>query len=437
MKKFLLTFLLLLAISSFGQPLDGRLYVGGFRPIQVSAIKYWLDAGTITGISNGSNITAASWSDQSVNARGNLVSSTNVVYRSDAGNGLPAVEFTGGTSYCVTPSFSVSQPLTIFMVLKQITWGVGRRFIDGASVNRVVVNQMAVVAPKIGMFSVSSVQPTDDTTDTNYISLIEANFNGAASAIYSNKNGPVTGNPGSNGVTDGFTLGGAGGGTAGFYANYQLLEFIVCDSTLGGQQRALLRQYLAQKHRLITRSVLVCNGNSLTAGSGAPAGSSYPDQLLPLIGGTNYWRAFKLEMSADAASQVDPLMSNFSRKLLLAWEITDDITISNATATVAEDNWLGYCTNRLNAGWSLLTFTVIPRKNFTPTMQGYANTVNAWMRTNWQTFASGIVDVAADSRLSNFANTNYFNADGIHLNANGYAVVAELAAQAMAVFHYP
>lgn len=56
--------------------------------------------------------------------------------------------------------------------------------------------------------------------------------------------------------------------------------------------------------------------------------------------------------------------------------------------------------------------------------------LNAFIRTN--TVWDSIVDLAADSRLTNYADTTYFNADGVHLNNAGYSAVAGLFEQSLA-----
>jgi lysophospholipase L1-like esterase len=63
------------------------------------------------------------------------------------------------------------------------------------------------------------------------------------------------------------------------------------------------------------------------------------------------------------------------------------------------------------------------------------STVNTWLRANYATFADGLVDLAADSRLTNTADTTYYVVDGVHYNAAGNAVWAELIGDAFEVLY--
>lgn len=412
-----------------------------FIPSQLSAVKYWLDAGTITGVSDGSNIAVGNWVDQSASARGALTAAVSAIYRANGGNGRPAVEFNGTSSYCKSPSFVVAQPLYVFMVLKEITWTGSRRFIDGGSVNKAVMGQYNLT-PKVGLFAGTATVPIDETHDLGYWGLMDGFFSGASSTVQVNGNLSVTGNPGASGYTDGVTLAAAGNLSGSFFSNIQIAELIIADSTLTAPQRTQIRDYLFSKHSLITRSVLVADGNSLTQGVGATPGvDDYVTQLLALIGGANYWRSFNYgvpgqgtpAMTADAVAQVDLQVRNFARKICIAWEITNDLVVNGATDVTGYNNFVTYCQGRRAAGFKVIALTVLPRNNFTAQMITYKNAINTNIRANWATFADALVDVAADSRIGDDGDENdstyYF--DGIHLKAAGYTIIANLAKPAV------
>jgi lysophospholipase L1-like esterase len=186
---------------------------------------------------------------------------------------------------------------------------------------------------------------------------------------------------------------------------------------------------------------IVFDGNSLTAGQGAPSGSDYPAQLIALLGGLgitgiahyNFGVGAQTTtaMASDAASQIDPLILGGVQNILFAWEIGNDIYFNGNTAT-AETNFQNYCLDRQAAGWRVIVLTLMPRNQTTSFGDNVSqfntklNNANTWLRANYTSFAEGIVDVAADSRLSDYTNTTYFF-DGTHLTAAGYGVVAELA----------
>lgn len=196
--------------------------------------------------------------------------------------------------------------------------------------------------------------------------------------------------------------------------------------------------------------LLVCDGNSLTAGNQSSTGYDYPCQLQALLS-TDYEVAnFGVsgqttpDMSGDAASQIDPLYSSSNAgNVLVAWEGTNDLYF-NAGATDAYDHLVSYCQARRSAGFRVYVGTIIPRGVWPgtstipgdaatqeATFESWRATVNANLRANWSSFADGLVDFAADARLSDYNDTTYF-ADKIHMTDTGYAIVAGLVRDAIA-----
>lgn len=185
-----------------------------------------------------------------------------------------------------------------------------------------------------------------------------------------------------------------------------------------------------------TRAI-VCDGNSLTRGYGAGGANSYPTQLKGLVS-TAYTVINRGvdsqttdQMEADAAAQIDYWLDIFqNNSVLIGWEGTNDIQFGASLATT-QSRWNTYFSARATAGWAsngckLVACTVIPRVDSTAPKNAIRDDFNAWLRTNYSTYATHLVDLAADSRLQDTSNTTYFDADGVHLTAAGYAVVAEL-----------
>lgn len=185
-----------------------------------------------------------------------------------------------------------------------------------------------------------------------------------------------------------------------------------------------------------TRAI-VCDGNSLTRGYGAGGANSYPTQLKGLVS-TAYTVINRGvdsqttdQMEADAATQIDSWLDIFpNNSTLIAWEGSNDIQFGASLATT-QSRWNTYFSARATAGWAsngckLVACTVIPRVDSTAPKNAIRDDFNAWLRTNYSTYATHLVDLAADSRLQDTSNTTYFDGDGIHLTAAGYAVVAEL-----------
>lgn len=193
-------------------------------------------------------------------------------------------------------------------------------------------------------------------------------------------------------------------------------------------------------HVADSRPIVVCDGNSLTFGTGtSDATMAYPAQLERLLGRVNYsvvnvsvGGVTTQQMSAQAANVCDRLLNlPNSKKILCTWECTNDIALNHSDAATAYANWAAYCLARKNAGFTVLTFTVLPRN--VPGFEATRLAVNVSVLANWATFAHGVVDVGGDPIIGSAANlgdTNIY-ADGTHLTAYGYSIVASLAQTAI------
>lgn len=187
---------------------------------------------------------------------------------------------------------------------------------------------------------------------------------------------------------------------------------------------------------------IVCDGNSLTQGFGGAVESSYPSQLLGLVGSSTH-RVVNTgilsqqtdQMAVRAPSVIDPIVTWPGGADLIAWENTNDIFFGASLAT-CQSRWNDYFSARQAAGWGsngtrLVAMTTIPRGPFSAGQDAILADFNTWLRANYSTYATDLVDLAADARLSDPTNTTYFNADQIHLNSTGYGVVAELVKAAL------
>lgn len=180
---------------------------------------------------------------------------------------------------------------------------------------------------------------------------------------------------------------------------------------------------------------IVGDGNSLTADNFATIGTvGWMEQLQTNLAGT--WTYTNkgvnsqktTDMIADAATDIDPLYSaDNAANILVVWEVTNHLKLSpGATATEAYDALVSYCQARKAVGWKVIVITVLPRENDS-TFNTKRESVNAWIRENWRSFADAIVDPGSDTRIGEFgdeANTsNYF--DTIHLTTAGQRMIAE------------
>lgn len=175
------------------------------------------------------------------------------------------------------------------------------------------------------------------------------------------------------------------------------------------------------------RAVVVCDGNSLTQGTG---GTSYPTQLAALypstilVINTGISGQTTQEMSATA-TDVRPFISAAVPSVVVAWEVRNDL-YHNASVTAAQAvaNLWTYCQSRRAEGAKVVAVNV--SKCTTPASNLSAQDItdaNAAIATDYASYADRLVDVGGIAELQNPADTNYFT-DGVHMTTAGYALVA-------------
>jgi lysophospholipase L1-like esterase len=214
--------------------------------------------------------------------------------------------------------------------------------------------------------------------------------------------------------------------TVGLYFNSEASNTVLVAVVHEGAGASLSRSY-----------EILCDGNSLTAGDGTTVTThSYPgqvNQILTTLGVNALVQNFgvnsqtTLDMLAHAHAQIDPLFNpKFNVNVVVAWEGTNQLYFGG-TGAQAYQTLLQYCLGRRAAGFKVLILTILPRANagVPVTFEMDRNFVNSALRNNWQEFADGIVDVAADPRLQDATNRTYYLSDGAHLNDAGYQIVAQ------------
>ena len=189
----------------------------------------------------------------------------------------------------------------------------------------------------------------------------------------------------------------------------------------------------------LTNAILVCDGNSLTAGQGAsnPATTSYPARL-DADAAFSTVTTYNLGVGAqetqdmidDAASQVDPLYNGAVDNILVAWEVGNDIFYNGSVSGAITRFW-SYCDARRAVGFKVIIINCPPRDQATDfgDTSGQYNTklqsANSQLADEWMSHADGYVDLAADSRFAGY-NLTYYDADKIHYTDAGYQVVKDL-----------
>lgn len=275
--------------------------------------------------------------------------------------------------------------------------------------------------------------------DDTYLQTSGTPYNSSAAASKT----ACTGNLGMSGQ---LTIGAYTGGSN--FTNGHIGEVVVYNAALTSAQIQQVMDYLNSKWGFRPRNFLMCDGNSLSSGTGstsgatqnlATTGDNYPCQLWNLLGSLN-WQvrldAFPgrttQSLLSGAPDFTDMFVSRSAspKNIALVWEITN--TLANFQGGAAYQLIVQYCLARRAAGYKVIVGTCLLRQDSPyagfPLDMAY---VNGLIRTNWPTFADGIADFQADPRLQDPTNTTYFFTDKVHLNSVGYGVVANIAQAAI------
>jgi lysophospholipase L1-like esterase len=245
------------------------------------------------------------------------------------------------------------------------------------------------------------------------------------------------------GLSGGITIGQLSGGGFGFTGDLAQLGFYnraLSDQELFDLEKWLIYQYLSPTYwSALPKANVIFDGDSITSGLGVPAGQSYPDQTLALLGADYTMQNFgisgqtMLDMGNDASAQIDVLYNpHHAKNIAVCFGGTNDIANFGASGTTAYNRTVSYCTGRRAAGFRVIVVTMWPRSAVTlpPTFEADRQTYNTAVRANWATFADAIADFAADPRMGDAGDeldATYYQ-DGIHPNIVGCAVEASIMA---------
>lgn len=193
---------------------------------------------------DGSNL-VATWADQSGNGR-NLTEATNKpLWVASLVNGHPALRFDGTNDLLTTAAFSVSQPFTCFLVMKTVSNTNGDRAMafgtDAASPNLV---QRAGPLLQVQSDSLDGASVSVDTTSFHYFKAL---FNGTSSVISIDGGADATD---ADNLATGLTLVVAGSDGFGDFANVEIAEFFLYNSSISGSVLTGVNSYLSIRYGL-------------------------------------------------------------------------------------------------------------------------------------------------------------------------------------------
>ncbi len=206
-----------------------------FLPSDLAGLKLWCkyNSGiTVTGAG------VSQWDDVSGNGN-HLKQGTDTNRPSKEADG--SILFDGVDNFLKADAFTLVQPETVYLLVKQVTWTLARRFFDGNIVNTGLIYQNPTT-PTIKMYAGSDSGENSDLTIDTY-SAICAVFNGASSILRVDNNADVSGDVGA-GDMGGLTLG--ANGANGQWSNIQVKEVLIYNVAHDAAERLQMTAYLAQ-----------------------------------------------------------------------------------------------------------------------------------------------------------------------------------------------
>jgi hypothetical protein len=192
-----------------------------------------------------SAVTKADFNPGAYTSGTTFTASTGEVWTLNAGAaivGRTTMYFDGSDDYLKAAPFSLSQPETVYLVGRQVTWTSGDYLIDGNASNSGALTQ-STGTPQINLNAGSSVAGNTGLA-VKTMGVLSAVYNGASSALRVNRGTATTGNAGAANMS-GFTL--ASAGTAGSYGNQTTNEALVYSVAHDTPTQDRVIQYEAKK----------------------------------------------------------------------------------------------------------------------------------------------------------------------------------------------
>jgi hypothetical protein len=220
-------------------PMSHRLLVPrrNFTPRSISGLALWYDAADASTVTVSTGVSAIA--DKSGNGRHGTqgVGNSQPAYTIAGRNGRNVMTFDGTNDTIAIPSFSLSQPITMFVAGSSTN---ANFLIDGSGTNRLALYRQAGVSWTL----FSGAILNGGTSDTNWHSFRTVS-NSTSSSIHVDNSLITSGNAGTQTVASGLWLG-ASSGTSFFLAG-QIGEVLLYGGLLTAGNIANLTAYLKAK----------------------------------------------------------------------------------------------------------------------------------------------------------------------------------------------
>lgn len=432
-------------------PMPVYLVGGGFDPAPSGpplsdTLVVHYDAQSITGLANGDAV--ATVTDVTGGGR-DLPTANSPTYQAAAINGYPAIRF-NGTNQSARATFAdtIAQPFTIYAVARPLALDADRRIFDSSTVNEAALitipsgtsfGSLARYSAYAGADLPAATGP--QAGQAGVFSLV---FTGGANQLFNpNRSGAVTRFQVNASALAGFTLGAAG--NLVLPANVDIGEILIYSGAHSATERRQVEIYLADRWGITWPRELLALGDSLTVGQGSDGSTAggttgpYTYQLRGLLGNVNpisidaAGGRTAAQVAAGAAAPLATRDTSFTRGVCLVWAGTNAL-YGGGTAAAAHTSLRSVWAAARAAGWAVVAFTVLPRSDVgTPVgFEVARQSLNTLIRAD-TTLYDALADVAANTTIGDAGdetNATYY-ADLVHLTDAGYAIVADIARDAM------
>lgn len=238
-------------------------------------------------------------------------------------------------------------------------------------------------------------------------------------------------------------------GTSSF--NYQgaQTELILFNSVLSNSDITSVESYLTAKYSLpalppATTNLIVYEGNSLMYSVFSGLNADIPTQTASQLSLSGFGfinlaipGTTTTQVAAREAGVASALSArSYTNKIVVVWEITNDIQINNVSGATAYANIKALCLYYKSLGAKVVLMDCMNRADFTTGNVTAQGIVNATLAADFASptpppYADALVRVSVAPQLASTSNTTYYNADGVHLTNAGDGVVSSLVATAI------
>lgn len=181
------------------------------------------------------------WADQS-GLTHHLIQATTTKQPTYTGTGTSSMITFNGSTFSLSATFTFPQPVTYYLVAKQITWTSNNIIMDGTTNNTMMLRQ-ATSSPMVYLYAGSGF-PTISGWTLTVVMVVTGVVNGASSSISINDGAKVTSSQVGAAAPGGFVLGAA---AFGANANVGVQELYIYNDAHSAATQTSMVAYLRSK----------------------------------------------------------------------------------------------------------------------------------------------------------------------------------------------